>query len=199
MVILGFLGSPRLHGKCSTLLKRALEGAESEGAQTKRFDLIKCNIMHCRGCLKCIFENHEMRLSDYSTVRILAGGLNNHLTNGFQRQRVSAEVDRAIENRAYSEIELLREQTSMDWLWNLGALAPLLGLLGTVTGISKVFFEIKDLTEGTSHLELVQQLSSGIFEALWTTIYGLSVGIILVTIYYYYKNILDWIYQHLMH
>jgi NAD(P)H-dependent FMN reductase len=60
MVLLGFLGSPRLNGKCSTLLKRALEGAESEGAQTKRFDLIKCNIMHCRGCLKCMFENHEL-------------------------------------------------------------------------------------------------------------------------------------------
>jgi len=60
MKILGFLGSPRLNGKCSKLLKRALEGAESQGVQTKRFDLIKCNIMHCRGCLKCIFENHEL-------------------------------------------------------------------------------------------------------------------------------------------
>ncbi len=57
MKILGLLGSPRLNGRCSKLLKKALEGAESKGAQTKRFDLIKCNIMHCRGCLKCMFEN----------------------------------------------------------------------------------------------------------------------------------------------
>ena len=60
MKILGLLGSPRLNGKCSKLLKKALEGAESRGAQIKRFDLIKCNIMHCRGCFKCIFENHEL-------------------------------------------------------------------------------------------------------------------------------------------
>jgi multimeric flavodoxin WrbA len=60
MKILGLLGSPRLKGKCSKLLQKALEGAESRGAQIKRFDLIKCNIMHCRGCFKCMFENHEL-------------------------------------------------------------------------------------------------------------------------------------------
>ena len=60
MKILGFLGSPRLNGKCSKLLKKALEGAESRGAQIKRFDLIKCNIMHCRGCFKCMFDNPEL-------------------------------------------------------------------------------------------------------------------------------------------
>jgi len=62
MRILGFLGSPRLNGKCSKLLKKALEGARSRGAHTKRFDLIKCNIMHCRGCFKCIFEHHELSI-----------------------------------------------------------------------------------------------------------------------------------------
>ena len=35
MLILGFLGSPRVDGKCGRLLKRALEGAESMGAKTK--------------------------------------------------------------------------------------------------------------------------------------------------------------------
>ena len=63
MKILGLLGSPRLKGKCSKLLQKALEGAESRGAQIKRFDLIKCNIMHCRGCFKCMFENHELPIS----------------------------------------------------------------------------------------------------------------------------------------
>jgi len=59
MKILGFLGSPRLNGKCSRLLKEALAGAESRGARTKRFDLIKCNIMHCRGCFKCMFYHPQ--------------------------------------------------------------------------------------------------------------------------------------------
>lgn len=60
MKILGLLGSPRVNGICSKLLQKALEGAESKGAQTKRFDLIKCNIKHCIGCFKCVFENHEL-------------------------------------------------------------------------------------------------------------------------------------------
>jgi len=37
MIILGFLGSPRLKGSCSKLLTSALEGAESKGAEIKRF------------------------------------------------------------------------------------------------------------------------------------------------------------------
>jgi len=60
MKILGFLGSTRLNGKCSKLLKKALEGTGSKGAETKRYDLIKCNIMHCRGCFKCMFDNPEL-------------------------------------------------------------------------------------------------------------------------------------------
>jgi multimeric flavodoxin WrbA len=60
MKILGFSGSPRVNGTCGKLLKKALEGAESKGAQTKRFDLIKCNIMHCRGCFKCMFDSPEL-------------------------------------------------------------------------------------------------------------------------------------------
>jgi len=60
MIILGFLGSPRVNGRCSRLLQKSLEGAENEGAQTKRYDLIKLNIMQCCGCLECIFKNHEL-------------------------------------------------------------------------------------------------------------------------------------------
>ncbi len=59
MTILGFLGSPRLNGTCSRLLREALAGAESRGVQTRRYDLIKCNIMHCRGCFKCMFDDPQ--------------------------------------------------------------------------------------------------------------------------------------------
>lgn len=62
MKIIGFLGSPRPNGTCGRLLQEALAGAESRGAHTKRFDLIKCNIMHCRGCFKCMFDNAELHI-----------------------------------------------------------------------------------------------------------------------------------------
>lgn len=56
------MGSPRLKGKCSRLLKAALEGAEGRGARTKRFDLIRCAITHCRGCFRCMFDNPQLRI-----------------------------------------------------------------------------------------------------------------------------------------
>ncbi len=62
MKILGFMGSPHIKGINAKLLSSALQGAESKGAETKRYDLIKCNIKYCRGCFKCIYENHELSI-----------------------------------------------------------------------------------------------------------------------------------------
>jgi multimeric flavodoxin WrbA len=62
MKIIGLLGSPRIDGRCSKLLRRALEGAADKGAEVKRFDLIKCNIMYCRGCGKCFQQNPELTI-----------------------------------------------------------------------------------------------------------------------------------------
>lgn len=66
MKILGFLGSPRVNGKCSKLLKKALEGAESRGADTKRYDLINCNIKHCTGCGTCFTKKPELLIGKCS-------------------------------------------------------------------------------------------------------------------------------------
>lgn len=60
MQILGFMGSPRVKGLNAQLIDSALKGAQSKGAETKRLDLIKYNIQFCRGCFKCMFENHEL-------------------------------------------------------------------------------------------------------------------------------------------
>ena len=54
MKILGILGSPRLNGCCSKLLNRALEGAESAGAETGIFKLIKRDVKYCLGCGNCV-------------------------------------------------------------------------------------------------------------------------------------------------
>jgi hypothetical protein len=62
MKIIGFLGSSRVNGRCGKLLRRALEGAASKGAEVKRYDLIKCNIMYCRGCCKCFEQNPELNI-----------------------------------------------------------------------------------------------------------------------------------------
>ena len=60
MYIIGFSGSPRLKGICSRLMQSALDGARQQGADVKRYDLIKLDIKHCLGCCKCIFDDPEL-------------------------------------------------------------------------------------------------------------------------------------------
>ena len=60
MYILGFLGSPKVKGHSAKLLKKALAGAESRGATTRRYDLIKLNIKYCMGCNRCYRNDPEL-------------------------------------------------------------------------------------------------------------------------------------------
>jgi len=62
MKILGILGSPRLKGSCSKLLNRALEGAESAGAETGIFKLIRRDVKNCLGCGNCYTKNPDLPL-----------------------------------------------------------------------------------------------------------------------------------------
>ena len=62
MIILGFLGSPRLNGSCSKLLTSALQGAESKGAEIKKIELIDCDIKDCRGCSSCFLNNIDLKI-----------------------------------------------------------------------------------------------------------------------------------------
>ena len=62
MKILGILGSPRVKGKCARLLDKALEGAASTGAETKKFELIKRNITFCRDCGNCFRKDPELTM-----------------------------------------------------------------------------------------------------------------------------------------
>ncbi|MCJ7813364.1 MotA/TolQ/ExbB proton channel family protein, partial [bacterium] len=128
------------------------------------------------------------KFRNYPVTRIIQTGLENHELGGFRWLEVSREVDRAIENRASSELEHIRRRSHMDWLWNLGTLAPLLGLFGTATGISRSFSELSYLSTEITQTELIKRLSDGIFEALWTTIEGLFVGVSLMLLYYFYYN-----------
>lgn len=61
----------------------------------------------------------------------------------------------------------------------ISVLSPLLGLMGTVLGISRVFREIATHTTVNPHL-----LAGGIWEALITTIMGLAIAIPTLVFYY---------------
>ena len=134
-------------------------------------------------------------LRPFPTTRIIHAGLEIHRMNGHRFLKLTEEVKRAFEDRASNEIEVLKRKSRIEWFWNYGTLAPLVGLFGTVTGITYAFQQLSRTAASPDFTGTIQQLSGGIFEALWTTIFGLANGIFFVVIYYYYKQKLDWIYS----
>ncbi len=89
------------------------------------------------------------------------------------------EIREIIESSVKHEIHLLERY--LGTLATFAAIAPLIGFLGTVTGMVKVFMKIGETGGGVD----ISLLASGIWEALITTIGGLSVGIITILFYNY--------------
>ena len=71
---------------------------------------------------------------------------------------------------------------AMTLLRLISVISPLLGLLGTVLGISKVFRVIAAQTMANPAM-----LANGIWEALTTTIIGLAITIPVLCLYYFFR------------
>jgi biopolymer transport protein ExbB len=79
--------------------------------------------------------------------------------------------------------ETFKLQSKISYLSLIGNTAPLLGLLGTVTGMISSFQVIETLKAPTP-----KDLAGGVYESLVNTTMGLFVAIIFLTIYFVYKN-----------
>jgi biopolymer transport protein ExbB len=86
------------------------------------------------------------------------------------RDRTRPEIENALQEAILGEIPAIERFLST--LGMLAAIAPLLGLLGTVTGMINTFHVITYYGTGDPRM-----MSSGISEALVTTMLGLSVAI----------------------
>ena len=87
------------------------------------------------------------------------------------------ETKEAIEFSVNKEIHNLEK--NLGTLATFAAVAPLIGFLGTVTGMVKVFMKLGETGGGVD----ISLLAGGIWEALITTIGGLTVGIIAIIFY----------------
>ena len=84
-----------------------------------------------------------------------------------------------------SAIELAKPYTWINMLNTIGSIAPLIGLLGTVTGMIGAF---NVLTESGMGGESSQKMAGNIGSALWTTASGLIVAIPTLVAYFIYKT-----------
>ena len=91
----------------------------------------------------------------------------------------------AIEN--VGNLEVAKLEKGFPLIATTAAGAPMLGFLGTVTGMVRAFF---DMANAGSNVD-VSLLSSGIYEALVTTVGGLVVGIIALFAYNYLVSQVD--------
>lgn len=96
--------------------------------------------------------------------------------------RPLVDIEEAIKNAGKKETYKLENR--MDWLATVAGVAPLLGFLGTVTGMITAFMQIQTL-QGNVNPSV---LAGGIWEALITTAFGLFVGIIAYGFYNYLLN-----------
>jgi len=95
------------------------------------------------------------------------------LRRGLERLgRPISEIRDAVE--AAGKYEAFELEKRMDILASIAGIAPMLGFLGTVTGMIEAFQQIQNL-QGNVNPSV---LAGGIWEALLTTAFGLVVGIL---------------------
>lgn len=91
-------------------------------------------------------------------------------------------VKEAIENAGTQEISKLEK--GLPFLATIAGIAPLLGFLGTVTGMISAFMTIQQLAGAANPSDL----AGGIWEALITTAFGLIVGIPALAFYNHFVS-----------
>ncbi|MBC35652.1 MAG: biopolymer transporter ExbB [Bacteroidetes bacterium] len=95
------------------------------------------------------------------------------IAKGLQRiGKPLSDINTAIEN--VGKLEVARLEKNIAGLATISGAAPMLGFLGTVIGMIKAFY---DMSMAGNNID-ISLLSSGIYQAMVTTVAGLIVGII---------------------
>lgn len=93
------------------------------------------------------------------------------------------EIREVAEAEGNRQAGILNQRIS--YLADIGGIAPMVGLLGTVIGMIKSFMDIANgKIEGAKQLELAE----GVWEALTTTAAGLVISIFAMTFYSYFRG-----------
>ena len=110
---------------------------------------------------------------------VLKGGLERIQDDELDIESIEKGLEEA------SGLELAKPFTWINLLNTIGSIAPMIGLLGTVTGMIGAF---NVLTESGMGGESSKQMAGNIGSALWTTAAGLVVAIPTLVAYFLYKT-----------
>jgi biopolymer transport protein ExbB len=124
-------------------------------------------------------RNDELK-SAVNYCRITNTPAANMIEKGLERiDRPAAEVQAALENAGNLEVAKLEKGLSV--MATISSGAPMIGFLGTVLGMVRAFWEMSNAGNNID----ISLLSSGIYEAMITTVGGLVVGIVAMFAYNY--------------
>lgn len=118
------------------------------------------------------------RSVDTSSARMIEKGIS-------RLGRPVSDVQAAIEN--VGNIEVAKLEKGLTIMATISAGAPMIGFLGTVTGMVRAFYEMANAGNNID----ITLLSGGIYEAMITTVGGLVVGIIAMFAYNYLVTLVD--------
>ncbi len=130
------------------------------------------------------------RIHDYVKTDELKSAINycritntpaaNMIEKGLERiDRPAAEVQATLENAG--NLEIAKLEKGLPVMATISSGAPMIGFLGTVLGMVRAFWEMANAGNNID----ITLLSSGIYEAMVTTVGGLVVGIVAMFAYNY--------------
>lgn len=171
------------------------------------FPLYLCSILTLAFAFERAFTLRRHRVSPPETIQLLnssisgmsptsnLGGLQASLETepsplariaaaGLRRaNRPILEIEKAIEDAAAKEVNKLQRNNRV--LSSVASVAPLLGLLGTATGIIRTFMTVAASEDALGRTEL---LAGGIYEALVATAVGLTIAIAALVLYFFFQE-----------
>jgi biopolymer transport protein ExbB len=154
------------------------------GIITERFWSLQTKHISPPELITQIWQWHHHEQVDESRIRVLQANspLGQILASGLITRDSAREITKESIEDVGRHVTVSLEK-NLNTLGTIAAIAPLLGLLGTVIGMIKVFAVIT--TEGVGNPET---LAGGISEALITTATGLVVAIPSLIFYRYFRG-----------
>jgi biopolymer transport protein ExbB len=119
----------------------------------------------------------QTQTSDTSLGRILGSGLS-------QKGKTAKDIENYMEATANIEISEMEKNTG--YLGIIAGIAPMLGFIGTIAGVIKIFYNIS-LADNIS----IGIIAGGLYQKMICSGTGLIVGVIAYSCYHYLQMMID--------
>lgn len=98
--------------------------------------------------------------------------------------RPLSEIEGMMEKQTNVELGLMERK--LGWLGLAAGIAPILGFIGTIAGVIKIFYQISETADIS-----IGSISEGLYEKMISSGMGLIVGVVAYSGYHYFNMVID--------